>query len=117
MEVVLKCFCQIQIIQEQRKVEELHKQFKLERWNVTDIHRYQPDVYDKEKEEMARQLADNSVEGGDVIREMNYDLFGTSTRIEADNIEDYENDENEEFYEREAYDISNLGEDYQDGNY
>ena len=102
---------------EQRKVEELHKQFKLERWNVTDIHRYQPDVYDKEKEEMARQLADNSVEGGDVIREMNDDLFGTSTRIEANNIEDYENDENEEFYEREAYDISNLGEDYQDGNY
>jgi hypothetical protein len=102
---------------EERKVEELNKQFKLERWNVTDVHRYQPDVYDKEKGEMARQLADDNIEGGDIMREMNRDIFSGQTTDAVESLEAFEDDANEEFYEREAYDISNLGENYQDGNY
>lgn len=102
---------------EERKVEELNKQYKLERWNVTDVHRYQPDVYDKEKGEMARQLADDNIEGGDIMREMNRDIFSGQTTDAVESLEAFEDDANEEFYEREAYDISNLGENYQDGNY
>ena len=49
------------------------------------------------------------------------DIYGLKNTnedmIDVDDLQKYQDNENDEFYNEEAYGISNLGEDYNDGQY
>ena len=97
---------------EERKVEELFKMYKLGRWNVgnqTGLISYDKDTYDRERNELLDQLqSDETNKQYEQVSEMRREIFD----LEKDNEM-----EQEEFYEREANDISQLDEDYMDGNF
>jgi hypothetical protein len=93
---------------EQRKVEDLHKKYKMGRWNVVDVVNYRPDVYDMERNDMIQQLVSDRVEGGDVVQDMVQNVV---------DLENYESEQQNDMYEEEANNIAHLGENYQDGNF
>jgi hypothetical protein len=97
---------------EERKVEELFKMYKLGRWNVGNqagLVSYDKNTYDRERDELLNQLqSDETNKQYEQVSEMRREIF------------DLEKDDEmvqEEFYEREANDISQLDEDYMDGNF
>ena len=55
---------------EERKIEDLHKKYKMGRWDVVDVVNYRPEVYDMERSDMIKQLITDQVEGGEVVQEM-----------------------------------------------
>ena len=93
---------------EERKVEDLHKKYKMGRWNVVDVVNYRPDVYDMERNDMIQQLVSDRVEGGDVVQDMVQNVV---------DLENYESEQQNDMYEDEANNIAHLGENYQDGNF
>ena len=97
---------------EERKVEELFKQYKLGRWNVGNqkglVH-YNKQTFDRERNELLTQLQEDETTGQhEVVTEMRRDIF---------DIENDEEQQQEEFYDNEANDIEHLPEEYDDGNY
>ena len=93
---------------EERKIEDLHKKYKMGRWDVVDVVNYRPEVYDMERSDMIKQLITDQVEGGEVVQEMIQNVV---------DLEDYESQQQNEFYDDEANNIAHLGENYQDGNF
>tara|TARA_A200000159_G_C7194989_1_gene285357 strand:- start:7 stop:684 length:678 start_codon:yes stop_codon:yes gene_type:complete len=97
---------------EERKVEELFKTFKLGRWNVGQqkgLVSYDKNTYERERNELLTQLGeDEGANKHDVVSEMRREIF---------DLDKEQDDDNEEFYDNEANDISHLDEDYQDGVY
>ncbi len=95
---------------EERKVEELFKNYKLGRWNVglqKGLVHYDQNTYERERSELLSQLFEDENAGNyEVVSEMRREIF---------EIENDENKETEEFYDQEANDISQLDEDYTDG--
>lgn len=97
---------------EERKVEELFKQYKLGRWNVGNhkgLVQYDKATYERERNEMLTQLYSDEEAGQyEVVSEMRREIF----EIERD-IEEEQN----QTYDQEATNIENLDEDYMDGRY
>jgi hypothetical protein len=97
---------------QERKIEDQFKQYKLGRWNVgkqKGLVSYDKETYERERGEIIGQMNQEMATGDlDVVSEMRREIY----EIEAD-----EDQENDETYDQEAYDISKLGEDYMDGNY
>ena len=97
---------------EERKVEELFKMYKLGRWNVGNqkgLISYDKETYERERNELLTQLQDDETNKQyEQVSEMRREIF------------DLENDDElaqDEFYQQEANDISQLDEDYMDGNF
>jgi hypothetical protein len=91
---------------EEREIEKIQKNFKLERWSVGQqkgFRIYQPDTYDQEREAMENQylleLKANKIDG---VTDMNRDIYSMDILHELQQ-------ENE--IEAEEYDISHIGED------
>lgn len=97
---------------EERKVEELFKMYKLGRWNVGQqkgLTQYDKDTYERERGEIIAQLYnDEQTNQYEVVSEMRREVFEIEKDIE---------EEQEQFYDDEANNIQNLGEDYTDGQY
>lgn len=97
---------------EERKVEELFKQYKLGRWNVGNqkgLIQYDKNTYERERNEMLTQLySDEDTGQYEVVSEMRREIF--------DIEKDTEEEQNLE-YDLEANNIDNLDEDYMDGRF
>lgn len=97
---------------EERKVEELFKMYKLGRWNVglqKGLVSYDKNTYDRERDELITQLAGDEETGQyEVVSEMRREVF---------ELDKEEEEQQNDFYEQEANNISGLDEDYMDGVY
>lgn len=110
---------------ETRRVENQLKQYKIGRWNVgmqKGLVHYDGETNDRESNDLFAQLKKDIEEGEtDVISEFTMDIYGLKNTnedmIDVDDLQKYQDNENDEFYNEEAYGISNLGEDYNDGQY
>ena len=100
---------------QERKVEDMFKNYRLGRWNVgqqTGLIEYDKDTYDRERNELLQQLYENGGDdnGTEMVREI-YD-------IEREGM-DYDDEENEDadIYDRPDAGLDDLGENYMDGEY
>jgi chaperonin cofactor prefoldin len=98
---------------QERKVEDMFKNYRLGRWNVgqqTGLIEYDKDTYDRERNELLQQLYENGGEDNptEMMREI-YDL--DQERL------DYNEDEDVDIYDRPAVGLDDLGENYMDGEY
>jgi hypothetical protein len=88
---------------EQRKIEEQFKKYKMGKWNVglqKGLVQYDPKTYDRERIEM------------DNLEEFD---FGITNENEDENED--KNEDEDDAADNEGYDISQFGDDYQDGVY
>ena len=96
---------------EERKIEDMFKKHKLERWNIGQqkgIFQYDPSTYDRERSELIAQIytdqpdlpAETNIESLDV-----YDIERGELYEPGDN------------YNRDTYDFNELNDDYMDGNF
>tara|TARA_Y100000992_G_C21274369_1_gene499025 strand:+ start:4130 stop:10279 length:6150 start_codon:yes stop_codon:yes gene_type:complete len=97
---------------EERKVEELFKMYKLGRWNVGNqkgLISYDKETYERERNELLTQLQDDETNKQyEQVSEMRREIF---------DLEKDDETAQDEFYQQEANDISQLDEDYMDGNF
>jgi hypothetical protein len=96
---------------DQLKVEEMIKKFKLGRWNIgtqKGVFVYDKDIYDLERENSLLRFAQDLEVNNVVDNQVAYD---------AEDLERYENDAVDEFYDEEANGIDHFGVDYNDQGY
>ena len=97
---------------EERKVEDMLKNYRLGRWNVGQqkgLFAYDQSTYDRERNELIAQITGEEQEGGiDIVSEDLLDIY------ELDKL-DKNNDDAE--IENELNNIADLGEDFMDGAY
>jgi hypothetical protein len=91
---------------EEREIENLYKNYKLERWAVGQqkgFREYQPDTYDQERESMEKQylleIQANKIDG---VSDMNREIFAMDV---------LHNQQVADEIEAEEYDMSHIGED------
>jgi hypothetical protein len=95
---------------EERRVEDLKKNYRLGRWNVglqKGLVKYDKETYDREREDFLKRMAGLDVEER---------VEDNQLREVEDLIRDAEMDADADG-DAEAFDIGDLGEDYMDGNY
>lgn len=94
---------------EEREVENLFKNHKLERWSKGQekgLRIYQGDTYDEEREAMEKQIiTEMKLNKMDKVTEMNRDIYA---------MDELESQMESEEIEREKYDMSNIAEDNDD---
>lgn len=100
---------------EQRKVEDNFKKFRLGRWNVgqqAGLVNYDKNTYDRERDELLQRL-DEDMDTGltDVVNEELLDIY------ELEKLEQAELDAEDGGLGRNEFDITELGENYMDGEY
>jgi hypothetical protein len=98
---------------DERKTEDMLKSLKLGRWNVgiqKGIFMYDKETYDAEREAGLARLNQDLYSGSNTV-----EFDETAVEVEDLEREDLENIDN--FYEEEANDIAQFGDDYMDGNY
>jgi hypothetical protein len=98
---------------EERKVEDMFKNYRIGRWNVgqqTGLIEYDKDTYDRERNELLQQLYENG--GEDMTTEMVREI----NDIDIDDLE-YNDIEEDDIYDRPDAGIMDLGENYMDGEY
>jgi hypothetical protein len=97
---------------EERKVENMLKNFRIGRWNVGQqkgLFQYDGKTYDRERDELLNQILEESGSGGlDMVSEELLDIY------DLDRL-DEEADETE--IANEMFDIDGLGENFMDGAY
>jgi hypothetical protein len=112
---------------EERKIENSMKEKKIGKWNVgmqKGLIHYDESTNMRERDNLMGYLMQDANAGiSDDYTELlfeNYNIPQTAAREEMNVVEDlekFEEQETEDFYDREAYGIENLGEDYADGEY
>jgi len=109
---------------EDRKIEENMKKFKIGRWNVgmqKGLFQYDNATNERETNDLVNYLMQDMEEGTvDIVGEMMmqvYNIGNNAEMVEVNDLEQMEEQNNEEFYDNEAFDIQHLGEDYTDGDY
>lgn len=104
---------------EQRRIEDEHKKYKLGMWNVGQqkglIH-YDKATYKRERDEILKMI-DGEKEEGDGISEGTAAVSMLQNVYTIQDLEEHDANIENEQQEREAYDISHLGENFMDGNY
>lgn len=96
---------------DERKVEDALKNYRIGRWNVGEqkgLTKYDKNTYDRERDELLSKLYDPDSEEPDVVNEMLRDVY---------DIEEDEEKQAEEDYQKEMFDIEGLNADYMDGVY
>jgi hypothetical protein len=109
---------------EDRKIEENMKKFKIGRWNVgmqKGLFQYDNATNERETKDLMNYLMQDMEEGtlgivGELMTGI-YDIGNNAEAVEVNDLEQMEEENNEEFYDNEAFDIQHLGEDYTDGDY
>jgi len=109
---------------EDRKVENTMKKFKIGRWNVgmqKGLFKYDAATNERETKDLMSYLMNDMDEGEvNIIGEIMMDVYKMSDNaemVEVNDLEKTEQENDEEFYDDEAYNIGHLGEDYTDGDY
>jgi hypothetical protein len=112
---------------EERKIENSMKEKKIGKWNVgmqKGLIHYDESTNARERDNLMGYLMQDATTGVlDNYTELlfeNYNIPHMIPQEQMNGIEDldkYEEQETEDFYDREAYGIENLGEDYADGEY
>jgi hypothetical protein len=95
---------------EERKIEKMFQQHKIGRWNIgqqKDIFQYNPETYNRERQETLNQNEDLIMMPGEYDREP-LDIY------DLERIDEYNPGDD---YNRDTYDFSELNEDYMDGDY
>jgi len=104
---------------EERGIENMFKNYRLGRWNVgqqTGLFKYDKDTYDRERGELMSRAIDELDAGTtDVVTERAMDIY--EMPMDLKDLEEKDNAEIDAFYDEEAYNILNLGENYMDGAY
>jgi hypothetical protein len=97
---------------EQRRIENMYKNFRMGRWNVGQqrgLIDYDKDTFDREIREMKMDLLTNAENGReDMVTEMMRDIV---------DVEREEGEQADREGDQEAYNIQDLGENYMDGEY
>ena len=96
---------------EERKIEDMFKKHKLERWNIGQqkgIFQYDKDTYDRERNELVGQIFTEQPEMLGESNNESLDIYDIEKRDEYEPGDDYN---------RETYDFQDLGEDYMDGDF
>jgi len=106
------------MLDDERKVEYTLKKMKMGRWNLgmqKGVFEYDKNVYDKERSDIVSLLIDekNEISGGSD----DYVIQPEEKTMDVIDLEMNEQKDNDEEYEKEEWDIQNMGEDYMDGNY
>jgi hypothetical protein len=103
---------------EQRRIEDEHKKYKLGMWNVGQqkglIH-YDKGTYKRERDEILKMI--DGEKEGDGISEGSVAVSMLQNVYTIQDLEEHDSNIENEQQEREAYDISHLGENFMDGNY
>jgi hypothetical protein len=112
---------------EERRVEDMMKNYKLGKWNVgmqKGLVQYDAITNERETNDLMQQLLKDVEEGDiDIVTEMTLGIYdvgqytNTDQMADVEEVQDFENQETEHFYDREAFGIEDLGEDYTDGQY
>jgi len=112
---------------EERKIENSMKEKKIGKWNVgmqKGLIKYDEYTTERERENLMGYLMQDATTGFmDDYTELlfdNYKIPLMKPQEEMNGVEDlekFDEQETENFYDREAYGIENLGEDYADGEY
>jgi hypothetical protein len=104
---------------EERGIENLFKNYRMGRWNVgqqTGLFKYDKDTYDRERDELLTRTLDELGTGTtDIVTERAMDIY--ELPMDWKELEEKENADIDAFYDEEAYNILNLGENYMDGAY
>jgi hypothetical protein len=100
---------------QERKVEDMFKNYRLGCWNVgqqTGLIEYDKDTYDRERNELLQQLYENGGDdnGTEMVRDI-YDIEREGMDYDEDEIEDAD------IYDRPDAGLDDLGENYMDGEY
>ena len=117
--------------EEERKVEDLMKNYRIGRWNVgqqKSLVKYNKKTNEREIDEAVEFLNQDIDEGGNVMTELMRDVYWLkknpmneiSSNTIGKNVNELEQEEQQEYNEEanaEGYDITELGEDYEDGDY
>ena len=94
--------------EEERKIEDALKNYKIGRWNVGQqkgLFQYDPNTYERERSEMISELYEENPDLADVQAET-LDILELDKYDEVPETDDYN---------RDTYDFGNLGEEYNDG--
>ena len=109
---------------EKRKVEENMKKLKIGRWNVgmqKGLFQYDEATNNRETADLMNYLMQDMEEGNiDIVGELMMDVFkinNNTVMMDVNDLEDTEQQNIDDFYDNEAFNIQDLGEDYTDGNY
>ena len=109
---------------EDRKIEENMKKFKIGRWNVgmqKGLFQYDNTTNERETNDLMNYLMQDMQEGTvDIVGELMmgvYNIGNNAEMVDVNDLEQMDEQNNEEFYDNEAFDIQHLGEDYNDGDY
>ena len=96
---------------EERKIEDMFKKHKLERWNIGQqkgIFQYDKDTYDRERSELVGQIFTEQTEMTGESNNESLDIYDIEKRDEYEPGDDYN---------RDTYDFQDLGEEYMDGDF
>jgi hypothetical protein len=107
--------------EEERKVEDLMKNYRIGRWNVgqqKSLVKYNKKTNEREIDEAVEFLNQDIDEGGNVMTELMGDLYWLKKNpMTVNELEQEADQEHNEEADAEGYDITELGEDYEDGDY
>ena len=96
---------------EERKIEDMFKKHKLERWNIGQqkgIFQYDKTTYDRERNELVEQLFTDQTDAQGETNNEALDIYDIEKRDEYEPRDDYN---------RDTYDFQDMGEDYMDGDF
>ena len=96
---------------EERKIEDMFKKHKLERWNIGQqkgIFQYDKTTYDRERNELVEQLFTDQTDAQGETNNEALDINDIEKRDEYEPGDDYN---------RDTYDFQDMGEDYMDGDF
>ena len=96
---------------EERKIEDMFKKHKLERWNIGQqkgIFQYDKTTYDRERNELVEQLFTDQTDAQGETNNEALDIYDIEKRDEYEPGDDYN---------RDTYDFQDMGEDYMDGDF
>jgi len=105
------------MLDDERKVEYTLKKMKMGRWNLgmqKGVFEYDKGIYDKEHNDIVGLLTG---EGGGTGALNDYVIQPMEKTADVNDLEINEKQLADDEYEKEEWDIRNLGEDYMDGNY
>jgi len=112
---------------EERRVEDMMKNYKLGKWNVgmqKGLVQYDAITNERETNDLMQQLLKDVEQGDiDIVTEMTLGIYdvgqymNTDQMADVEEVQQFENQETDNFYDREAFGIEDLGEDYADGQY
>jgi hypothetical protein len=107
---------------DERKIENMFKKYKLERWNVGNqkgVYQYDTDMFDKEHDLNVKRMLEDEMLAEVQNEELDENAFENieGNMMDVDELSEMQTREQEEFYENEAMDMRGLRDGFMDGVY